>query len=203
MKYWQAFGLLPTLDNDQEKILQHWNEVSLHSAAALKLIAESRMSRVYLHRGANLPRCDWSLDYQDGMGLHLTHCPKSLTLAHLAGLHAQHEFEQGHWKEGWEDVTDLLKLGRHVGMGPQFVVRWVGHRIETYAIEAAAPYLPMLKPVIPDGASAVLNALPPGPTLQEMVLSEKQTGLMWLIQEAEDGRKTQGRLLERRLGKND
>ena len=24
------------------------------------------MSRVYLHRGAKLPRCDWSLDYEDG-----------------------------------------------------------------------------------------------------------------------------------------
>ena len=55
------------------------------------------------------------------MGLHLPHCPKSRTLAHLAALHARHEFEQGHWKEGWEDVTDLLKLGRHVEMGPQFV----------------------------------------------------------------------------------
>ena len=189
MKYWQAFGLLPTLDNDREKILQHWNEVSLHNEAALKLIAESRMSRVYLHRGANLPRCDWSLDYQDGMGLHLTHCPKSLTLARLAALHARHEFDQGHWKEGWEDVTDVLKLGRQVGMGPQFFVRWVGYRIETYAIEAAAPYLPQLKPIVPEPASAVLDTLPAGPTLQQMVLSEKQTGLMWLIQELKTAEK--------------
>jgi hypothetical protein len=183
MKYWQAFGLLPTLDSDQEKILQNWTEVSLHNEAALKLIDASRMSRVYLHRGAKLQHCDWSLDYEDGIGLHLTHCPKSLTLARVAGLNARHEFEQGHWKEGWEEVTALLKLGRHVEMGPQFVVRWVGYRIETYAIETAAPFLRELKLVIPDTAFAVLDTLPAGPTLQQMVLSEKQTGLMWLIQE--------------------
>ena len=31
MKYWQAFALMPTLDKDQEKLLQHWNEVPLQS----------------------------------------------------------------------------------------------------------------------------------------------------------------------------
>ena len=125
MKYWQAFALLPTLDKDQEKLLQEWNKVPL-DAAALKLIDGSRMSLVYLHRGAKLPRCDWSLDYEDGIGLRLPYCPKSLTLARLAALHARHEFEQGHWKAGWEDVTALLKLGRHVEMGPQFVVTMGG-----------------------------------------------------------------------------
>src|SRR5947209_6298394 len=65
MKYWQAFALLPSLDKDQEKLLAEWNKVPL-DAAALKLIDRSRESRVYLHRGAKLPRCDWGLDYEDG-----------------------------------------------------------------------------------------------------------------------------------------
>ncbi len=182
LKYWQAFALLPTLDKDQEKLLQEWNKVPLDTAA-LKLIDRSQMSLIYLHRGAKLPRCDWSLDYEDGIALPLAHFPSSLTLARLAALHARHEFDQGHWKAGWQDVTDMLKLGRQVGMGPQFVVRWVGYRIETYAIEAAAPYLPQLKPIIPEAASDVLDTLPAGPTLQQVVLGEKRTGLMWLIQE--------------------
>lgn len=33
MKYWQAFALLPTLDKDQEKLLQEWSKVSLDAAA--------------------------------------------------------------------------------------------------------------------------------------------------------------------------
>jgi hypothetical protein len=184
MKYWQAFALLPTLDEDQAKLLQNWREVPIYDgSAALKLSDASRMSRVYLHRGAKLPRCDWSLDDEDGPGLHMSHCPRSLNLARLALLHARQEFEQGHGKEGWEDLTDVLKLGRHVGVDPQLVVRWVGYRIETYAIEAAAPYLPELKPILPEAASAVLDTLPAGPTLPQMILEEKRTGLLWTIQE--------------------
>ncbi len=190
MKYWQAFALMPNLDKDQEKLLQEWNKVPL-DAAALKLIDGSQLSLVYLHRGGKLPRCDWSLDYQDGIGLPLIHCPNSLTLARLAALHARHEFEQGHWKAGWDNVTDMLKLGRRVGMGPQFFVRWAGYRIETYAIEAASPYLPELKPVISEAASSVLETLPAGPTLEQMVLGEKQTGLMWLIQELKEAEQHQ------------
>jgi hypothetical protein len=189
MKYWQAFALLPTLDKGQEKLLQEWNNVPL-DAAARALIDKSRMSRVYLHRGAKLPRCDWSLDYEDGIGLYLSHCPRSLTLARLAALHARQEFEHGHPKAGWEDVTDLLKLGRHVGMGPQFVARWVGYKIETMAIEAAAPYLPQLKAVLPEPASAVLDTLPAGPTLPQMVLSEKKIGLMWVIEQLKTAEQT-------------
>jgi hypothetical protein len=123
------------------------------------------------------------LDAEDGVGLLLPHCPRSLTLARLAALHARYVFEHGDPKAGWEDVTDLLKLGRHVGMGPQFVVRWVDYKIETMAIEAAAPYLPELKPILPEAAPAVLDGLPAGPTLAQMVLSEKQIGLQWIIEQ--------------------
>jgi hypothetical protein len=180
MKYWQAFAVLPTMDKNQEKLLHEWNKVPL-DAAALALIERSRNSRLYLHRGAKLPRCDWSLDSEDGVGLLLSHCPRSLTLARLAALHARHEFEQGHSKAGWDDVTAMLNLGRHVGMGPSLVVRWVDYKIETTAIEAAAPYLPELKPIFPEAASTVLDGLPEGPTLAQMVLSEKQIGLKWVI----------------------
>jgi hypothetical protein len=181
LKYWQAFAVLPAMDKDQERLLQGWNKVPL-DGTALALVERSRNSRLYLHRGAKLSRCDWSLDVEDGVGLLLSHCPRSLTLARLAALHARHAFERGDPKAGWEDVIDLLKLGRHVGMSPPFVVRWVDYKIETMAIEAAAPYLPELKPILPEAAPAVLDGLPAAPTLAQMVLSEKQIGLRWLIE---------------------
>ncbi len=184
MKYWQAFALLPSLDEDQAKLLENWKEVPIYDeSGAMKLIDASRMSRIYLHRGARMQRCDWSLDVEDGPGLAMPHCPRAMTLARLALLHARYEFEQGRWKEGWDDVTDVLHLGRHVGINPQLIVRWVGYRIETFAIEAAAPYLPDLKPIIPEAATTVLDTLPAVPTLQQMVLEEKQTGLEWTIRE--------------------
>lgn len=185
IKYWQAFALLPPLDKDQEKLLQEWNKAPL-DPAALALIEGSRASREYLQRGASLDRCDWSLDYGDGIRLLLPHLSKSLTLARLTALHARQEFKQGHGKAGWQDVTALLKLARHVEMTPIMIANLVGYRIEATAIEAAAPYLSGLKSALPPSAAAVLDGLPAGATLQQLVLMEKQIGPLWLIQEMKE-----------------
>jgi hypothetical protein len=181
LKYWQAFALLPALDKDQQKILEQWDKAPF-DAAALKLIDRSRMSRLYLLRAAKLPRCDWSLDYQDGIDLHLPHLGKARTLASLTALHARHEFEQGHWKAGAEDVTALLGLARHLEADPPAIIQYlVGCAIETVAIRTAAPYLPELKAVLPGPASAALQELGAGATLQQMVLKEKEMGARWFL----------------------
>ena len=180
LKYWQAIALLPALDKDQDKILERWNKVPL-DAVALKLIERSRGSLEFLHRGAKLPHCDWSLDYEDGLYLRLPHILKVRTLAALAALDARHEFEQGHWQAGWDDVTAVLTLGRHLEMEPLFVQRWVGRAIESIAIDAAAPYLPELKSVLPATGTDALAALPSVATLEQVVLKEKQVFLMSAI----------------------
>jgi hypothetical protein len=181
MKYWQAFALLPSLDKDQEALLEDCNQVPL-DAAALKLIDKSQQSRQFLYRGTKLPRCDWSLDYKDGIFLVMPYLPKSRTLARLVALHARHEFEQGHWEGGWEDVTALLKLAHHLELEPLAVQHLVGFSIETVAIKAAVPYLPQLKAILPKAASAVVDALPGEPTPSQLVLKEKQIAAVWLIQ---------------------
>lgn len=181
IKYWQAFGLLPALDKDQEKILQEWDKVPLE-AAALKLIEQSRNSLVYLHRGAKLMRCDWGLDYEDGISLLIPHLAKARTLAGLAALRARHEFEQGRTKAAWDDVVALLKLARHVESDPIMIGQMVGFSIEGMAIQAAAPYLPGSKATLTDVA-AVLDRLPAGPSFVQMLQSDKQTTSDWLIRE--------------------
>jgi hypothetical protein len=185
LKYWQAFAFLPTLDKDQEKLLQDWNTVPL-DAAALKLIDKYRTCRPYLHRGAKLRHCDWSPDYEDGIRMLLPHLVRSMTLARLAALSARHEFGQGHGKAGWEEVMAMLALGRHAEVGPSMIGKLVGYRIESMAIDAAAPHLPELKATLPEAAAAALDALPAGPTLPQLVREEKETGAAWLIRELKE-----------------
>src|SRR2546422_6371327 len=67
LQYWQAFAKMPTLDMDQEHLIQQWQTVSLDDPAVQKLIADSHTSLMYLQRGAALPQCDWGLDYNDCM----------------------------------------------------------------------------------------------------------------------------------------
>jgi hypothetical protein len=180
MKYWQAFALMPTMGKDEEKLVEQWSKAPL-DATALKLIERSQGSLESLHRGARLPRCDWSLDYEDGLYLRLPYLPKARTLAHLAALNARHEFEQGHGKAGWENVTDVLKFGRHLEMEPLFIQRFAGRALESVAIDAAAPYLPELKSVLPEAAYTDLDALPAGATLEQVVLEEKEVFLTSII----------------------
>jgi hypothetical protein len=179
IKYWQAFGLLPALDKDQEKVLREWDKAPL-DAAALKLIDQSRNSLQYLHRGAKLTRCDWALDYEDGISLLLPHLNKVRTLAGLAALRARHEFEQGHAKAGWDVVIALLAMARHIEIEPIMIQQMVGFAIEGMAIQAAAPHLPDSKARLADVAAA-LGRLPAGPTFAQMLRVEKRTCSEWLI----------------------
>ena len=181
LKYWTAFGLLPALDKDQEKLLQEWDKVPL-DAAALKVIDQSKNSLVYLHRGAALPKCDWAPDYEDGMRLLLPHLAKARTLAGLAALRARHRFEQGDPKAGVADVVALLRLARHVETDPIMINQLVGYVIQDVALRAAAPHLPAAKAALPDLAAA-LDRLPASPTVAQMLEQERQNFLGWIVRE--------------------
>jgi hypothetical protein len=171
LKYWQAFGLLPALDKDQEKLVEEWSKVPL-DAAARKVIDQSRNSVEYLHRGAKLDRCDWAPDYEDGIWLLLPHLGKARTLARLTALTARSEFEQGNAKAGWGHIVDLLRLARHVEVDPIMVNQLVGYSIETTAIDAAAPHLPGLKDALAD-APAAIDRLPAAMSLAHMLSAEQ------------------------------
>jgi hypothetical protein len=190
IKYWQAFGLLPSMNPDQEKLIRNPNKVPLDSEA-LKLINRSSMSRLYLHRAASLPRCDWSLDYEDGIRLVLPHLGKSRTLTNLAALHARHEFEHGHWQAGADDITDMLKLARHLEMDRMIFPNLLGYAIESTAIQGAARYLPELKSLLAPAATVLEDTPRAGPTLREMVEFEKQIGALWIIREMKKAEKRQ------------
>jgi hypothetical protein len=205
LKYWEAFALVPALDADQEKLLGDWSKVPL-DAAALKLLAASEKSLLYLHRGAQLRRCDWSLDYQDGMELLLPYLAKARDLGRLAALHARQEFAQGRWKAGADDAIAILALARHVGSDPIMLCILVRYGIESMAIDAVAPYLPQLG----DEGSRIVaayEALPAGATIQQAYLRFEKSAVQWLIRtlkEAEAAKKDAWRpLLKRAVGEKE
>jgi hypothetical protein len=192
IRYWQAFGLMPNLDKEQEKLVHEWETTPL-DAAANKIIDQSRGALDYLHRGAKLDHCDWGLDYDDGIRLMLPHAGKARTLAQLAALRARSEFEKGDAKAGVADVVAMLNLARHVQTDPLPIDQLVGYAIEAIAYHAAAPYLPAAKPALGDLAAAA-NRPPGGATFAQMLQIEKKTAGDWLGRElrAADKRKPGG-----------
>lgn len=180
LKYWQAIALMPALDEKAQTLLAAFDSVPL-DAPALALVDASEASLVELRRGAKLARCDWALDYEDGVGMLMPHVAKARDLARLAALHARREFEAGRWDAGTDDAEAILALARHVGTEPTMISILVRYAIEATAVDLLAPYLPELR----GRAGAVVAAyesLAPGATFEQAYRSmEKEHTVRWLL----------------------
>lgn len=179
LQYWQAFAQMPTLDQDQEKLLETWQTVPL-DAPAIQLINASRSSRMFLHRAAKIPRCDWGLDYNDGIGLLLPHLARARDLARLTALHARHEFERGNPGAARDDAVALMVLARHVGHDPIMISLLVRYKIEETVVDLVAPYLPELKAPHAQSVS-IFQSLPPAVPMSQTILTERDFIAVWLI----------------------
>jgi hypothetical protein len=190
LQYWQAFSFLPTLDKDQEKLLGESTGVSLDDAAVNKLLAASQNSLMYLHRGAPLARCDWGLDYNDGISMLMPHLAKARDLARLAALDARRAFEHGNWKAGRRDMTSMMVLARHTARDPVMIGLLVRLGIEGMVIDSVAPYVPDLK-ASHSQAVSMFEAMPPAVTLPQAILFEKKWMGGWIIPKLKEEEKRQ------------
>jgi hypothetical protein len=180
LQYWQAFSQMAALDEEQKKLLDEWPTVSLDDPAVQKILDESHKSMLYLRRAARCERCDWGLEYNDGIGLLLPHLAKSRELARLAALHARAEYERGNRKALPETAIGMMTLARHVGRDPMMICLLVRFLIEGIVIDLVAPYVPEVKASY-DGALTTFKELPPAPDLRQCVRAEKRYFMEWLI----------------------
>ena len=184
MQYWQAFSKLPTLNKDQEKLLADGNSIPL-DAAAQELIDASRASMMYLRRGAALSRCDWCLDYNDGMGLLLPHLGKARELARFAALHVRQECERGDKRAAQADAHAIMVLARHVGRDPILICLLVQYAIEGLVVDLVAPIVPELKTPYAK-ALALHEGLPSAATLQQGIGIEQKYMAQWAIKKLKE-----------------
>ena len=204
LQYWQAFAQMPNLDKEQEKLLQDWSKVDewhklpLHPEAE-KLIEASHSSLMYLHRGAKLQRCDWGLDYTDGMSLLLPQLAKARDLARLAALRARIEFERGNYKAARADAAAIMALSRHVGRDPIMICILVRHGLEGMVVDLVAPYVPDLKASHTE-AAAMFNALPPSSAVLQSLGTEQKFMCQWAITKLKE-EEAQARRRQRALEK--
>jgi hypothetical protein len=128
---------------------------------------------MYLHRGAKLRKCDWGLDYRDGVSMLLPHVAKSRTLARLAALDARRALEAGQSDRARDDAYGMFALARQVGGDHTLVSMLVCYSIENMAIDAVAPYVPQMNASY-DQAVKMFQTLTPSPPLSQGVYCEKR-----------------------------
>ena len=143
LQYWQAFVVMPTFDEEQQKLLEHSADVPIDDSVR-KLLGQAQTSLMFMHRGAKLPRCNWGLDYADGLQLHLPQLLGARTLSRVAALDIRRAFEEHQFDVARDDAIDAIILGRRVGRDPMLVSLLVSYRIDEIVVDAVAPYLPEL-----------------------------------------------------------
>ncbi|HEY3394596.1 MAG TPA: hypothetical protein VGK58_17930 [Lacipirellulaceae bacterium] len=188
LQYWQAFAQMPALSDEQQKILDEWNTVSLKDPAVEKLVADAHKSMMYLHRAARLERCDWGLDYDDGVTLLLLHLTKARDLARLTALHARYEIERGNSKALRDDAFGMMALARHVGRDPAMVCVLVRHLIEDMVVDLTSPYVPQLKAKYAD-SKAMFDSLPPSSSVLDTFDMEREYFLVWIVRKIKEEEK--------------
>lgn len=191
LSYWQAFALLPQIDDEMSK--------RLSSAACSKsavdddlheLIDSSENALQYLHRGARTQACGWGIANENGPYAYLPHLSKARQLALVALLRARIRFDAGQADEGIDDTIAAIQLGRHAGQEGVVVLIniLVGFAIETQAIETIAAALHTLSRAQRETFQQRLSQIRPALDMKAALQGEKDVFLGWLIREIESGR---------------
>jgi hypothetical protein len=187
LQYWQAFAVLPALNDEQEKLLDNRATVSVNDAAVAKLLNDSHASLLFLTRAAKLRECDWGLDYNDGASMHLPHLYKARTLARIAALEARRAFEARQFDRAREMTFGMIAMARQCGIDRTLVSMLVCYMIEDMTVDAVAPYVPELGAGY-DHAMQMYETLPPSPRPSQGVLCEKQMAA-WITRKLRDAEK--------------
>jgi hypothetical protein len=180
VEYWQAFALLPQMDDAQQKIIANVNTAPLDPAAQ-KLIENSANALTQLHRGAACDACDWNLHKEDGYAMLLPHLAKGRELARLAYLRARQRIAQRQFGPAAQDVCDALVLARRLGADAVVIAMLVEDNVEQTGVDAVGPHLKQLDGNALSVLSDRLAKLPPGASLLDSVRVERQIGVEALI----------------------
>jgi hypothetical protein len=175
---------MPPRDDAQQERLKNWPTTPLN-ADARKLIASSDKAFLYLRRGSALPRCDWSLDFEDGVQLLLPHLDKARTLTLFACLRARIALADGRPADSLDDLLAALTLGRQVA-DSIMICLLVDHNVEANAIEALGLLLPKLDAAAVKRISDYLDKLPPAATIEQTLVTEQEHFVGWGIRKLKD-----------------
>jgi hypothetical protein len=181
LKYMQAFGTLPRLAENEEGPL--WTECLSRplDESARKLVASSEYALGMMKRGAAQQRCDWGVDYEDGVYTRVPHLHTVRPLAGMGCLRARLRFEEGQGALAVDDVVAVTTLARHLSQGGDLGTVLSGYDIERKSIMLTAQYLPRLDPNSIKDLKARLDALPAGGRPATAMPIEEKSFLDWLV----------------------
>jgi RNA polymerase sigma factor (sigma-70 family) len=183
--YGQAFIALRREGGDHAKLVADCLTMPL-DAHAREAVARAAYALRMVRRGAVLPRCDWTTDFEQGIKLPHNDGDGAEVLSALACLRARLRFEEGKSAEAVEDIVAALVLARHVAQDGTLDSLWAGDQIERRMSAALALGLPGLDAGAVKELKARLGALPPGGSVATATLRMEEAMRNWIVGEVQE-----------------
>jgi hypothetical protein len=187
LKYWQGFASLPAFTEAEQKKLGECLTMPL-DAQARQTVTKARYALEMMRRGAALPRCDWGIGYEEGVGTLLPYAPAARLTANLACLRARMRFEEGRSADAIDDVVAAMTLGRRVSLDGINSMVLTSYAIEHRMSEVLALYVPKLDAKMIKALKKRLDALPPGGSPATALKFEEQFALDWLVSKIKEAK---------------
>jgi hypothetical protein len=183
LKYWQAFAQIPKLTDAESTKLRAESLSAPIDAHSRELTSKADYALRMMQRAAALPRCNWGISFEDGMGVLLPHLPAARTLADLACLRARQRFEDGQNTEALDDLVAAAALGRQVSLDGTLIALLVDYAIERRVGDAIAQNLPKLNAEQVKALKTQLDHLPTSDSPGKALLRCESETLDWFIRE--------------------
>ena len=116
--YWQAFSLMPELDESETASLDNVLAGKKPDAQISKTLRQASESLRLLRRAKEFRQIEWGLEYDRGLELGLPHVSQSRKLSKLACARARIRFAQGDNQAAIDDVLATLFMARRIGEDP-------------------------------------------------------------------------------------
>ena len=189
LKYWQAFGALPGVNERMStKLRQVWDPETFSKPPGdglTRQIQAADYSLRVLHHAAAIEECDWGIDMRaEGAETILPHLHEARTLSLLALLRARVRFAAGETNDAVGDLIATATLGRHITQDGTIIGVLLGYQIEERAYGVLCGWLRQLDNQALNLLRQSLDRLPPQASVADAVASEEQF-LDWALQLAE------------------
>lgn len=130
LRYWSAFAQMqdPSISAEQAKELQAILEgtAPYDDLKHRNLVERNRLAIETLQRGAELPNCDWGLEYQLASEAPIEYVRKALALGRLNVLYSMHQFQNGNRPGGVRTLLAGIRFSRDVAAGGPLIAALAG-----------------------------------------------------------------------------
>jgi hypothetical protein len=185
LHYWQASALMPgvssldTLTAGEQKRIDEWGTAPIDDTTRSAVKKHTR-ALVQFHRGAELPRCAWSIDNdlpRDGIGTLVPHTNQTRNVAFAAMLRARVRFADREPLKAVDDLVAVVRLARHLTLTGDLPAMVTGVNLERRALEVFAANLWSVtdRGVIREAAARWAKVPPPRPLLDVLTQHRDET----------------------------